>query len=537
MTNPAVPFSFNLWSDPWIDTERCDRTFARLGMEEALLTADQIRTIISSSPLDIVGIHRLLTTVLQDIFQPETYTDLEELIRSQSFPKEPIQEFGRQFAARFDLFSVDAPFLQSADLPLSPDRKTPFKTVAYLAPLVPSGTEVVHFHHGQDVRQVFCPVCCARGLVNIPAFATTGGAGIKPSINGVPPLYVLPAGLNLKINLAASLLTPLFQPPARATQHDQVWWRRAPIVKRSQEVSSVGYLHSLTFPARRVRLHPQAVAVECTFCGEKTDLSVRTMVFEMGEARPKDAPFWFDPFAAYFLREKEGPLPLRPSPGKAAWREFGSLFLTMPENTIGTKKRHPVRPQVVEQWARLGEECKTDCVGAFDFRCIGMRTDMKAKIFEWIDTTFNVPLALMMSTDAGGDIEDALAFARDCVQTAQRVFSKKLNKGKQQGKRFFREKQIIQEMAWQKVSEPFQDLIGKLDAIEKLPREERKGQQKEALVQWGRAVVLNTLKEVETIFDTMGDNGQMLRQRFECIRELSGCLFGSLKKLEEKTYA
>lgn len=536
MTDPAVPFSFNLWSDPWIDVERCDRTFARLGMEDALLTAEQIRTIISSSPLDIVGIHRLLTAVLQDIFQPKTYADLEALICSQAFPQEPIQAFGHQFTDRFDLFSVDVPFLQSADLPLSPDGKTN-KTVAYLAPLVPSGTAVVHFHHGQDDQQVFCPVCCARGLVNIPAFATSGGAGIKPSINGVPPLYVLPAGLNLKLNLAASLLTPLFQPPARATQHDQVWWRRQPIVKRSQEVSFIGYLHSLTFPARRVRLHPQAGAVECTLCGEKTGLSVRTMVFEMGEARPKDAPFWFDPFAAYFLREKERPLPLRPSPGKAAWREFGSLFLTVPENTAGTKKRHPVRPQVVEQWARLGEGHYTDCVGAFDFRCIGMRTDMKAKIFEWVDTTFNVPLALMMSTVAGVDIEDALAFAGDCVQTAQRVFRKKLNKDKQKGDRFSREKQAIQEMAWQTFADPFQDLIGKLDAIEKLSAEEQKRQRKEALVQWGRAVVRNTLKVVETKFDTMGNNGQMLRQRYECIRALSGYLSGSLKKLEEKTYA
>lgn len=537
MIDTPVPLSFNLWTDPWIDIERCDGTFARLGIEKTLLTADQIRAVISSSPLDIVGIHRLLTAILQDIFNPQTYAHLEDLICTPVFPEEAIRAFGRQYASRFDLFSVEAPFLQSADLTLSPNRKTPLKTIGYLAPLVPSGTAVVHFHHGQDDRQVFCPACCARGLVNIPAFATSGGAGIKPSINGVPPLYVLPAGLNLKASLAASLLIAPFQPAVRASQHDQAWWRRQPVVKRSQEVSSVGYLHSLTFPARRVRLHPLAGPVECTLCGEKTDLSVRTMVFEMGEARSKDAPFWFDPFAAYFLREKEGPLPLRPSPSKAAWREFGSLFLTMPETTTGTKKRHPIRPQVVEQWTRLGEQGITDRVGAFDFRCIGMRTDMKAKIFEWVDTTFNVPLALMKSADAGLDIEDALAFAGDCVRTAQFVFRAKMNAGKKNGERFAHERQAIQEMVWQRLADPFQVLIGNLEAIEKLTGEERRGQRKDAMVQWGRTVVLITLKVTETIFETMGDDGQMLRQRYECMSELSSRLFGSLKKMEETTNA
>ena len=537
MTEPSYPLSFNLWADPWIDLEHCNGTISRLGIADALLTAHEIRAVISSSPLDIVGIHRLLTAILQDIFQPETYEDLRDLIHANDFPEIPIREFGQQFASRFDLFSIDAPFLQSADLPLTPDRKTPTKTVGYLAEIVPCATSVVHFRHGQDDRQMFCPACCARGLVNIPAFAKSGGAGIKPSINGVPPLYVLPSGMNLKDSLAASLLIPPFLPAVRATQHDQAWWRRQPVVKRSQEVSSVGYLHSLTFPARRVRLHPKEGSVECTLCGEKTDLSVRTMVFEMGEARSKDAPFWFDPFAAYFLREKEGPLPLRPSPSKAAWREFGSLFLTMPENTTGTKKRHPVRPQVVEQWTRLGEQGITDHVGAFDFRCIGMRTDMKAKIFEWVDTTFNVPLALMKSAEAGLDIEDALAFSSDCGRTGQFVFRTKMNAGKQKGERFSHERQAIQEMVWQRLADPFHELVGRLEALEMLPTEERQEKRKDAIVQWGRTVVLITLKVIEIIFDTMGDDAQMLRQRYECTSELSGRLFGSLKKMEETTNA
>ena len=233
--------------------------------------------------------------------------------------------------------------------------------MAALFPEIPAGTEVTHYHHGVEDDNVFSPAAVAAGLVAVPAFASSGGAGIKPSINGVPPIYVLPGGNSLFESLVAALLIPAFRPSMASRKRDDVWWRRDALVERSKEVTEVGYLHSLTFPARRMRLHPVKVNTICTRSGRFTEWGVRTMIFEMGESRPKDAPWWQDPFAAYRLpvekktsrtaktgtaKKKDQPTPIRPQQGKAAWREFGGLFIQQ-----ATEARRTHRPLFIEQMA------------------------------------------------------------------------------------------------------------------------------------------------------------------------------------------
>jgi len=41
-------------------------------------------------------------------------------------------------------------------------------------------------------------------------------------------------------------------------------------------------------------------------------------------------------------------------------------------------------------------------------RCIGLRTDMKAKVFEWIDTGFEVPGSILGSEEAAYLIDRGL---------------------------------------------------------------------------------------------------------------------------------
>ena len=148
------------------------------------------------------------------------------------------------------------------------------------------------------------------------------------------------------------------------------------------------------FPgARRVRLHPEALPIQCSRCNRESEWAVRQMVFEMGESRPKDAEFWFDRFAAYKI-DKEKPIPIRPVEGKVAWREFASLFL----HTKDDGKSNTRRPSILEQIASL------DLVSdqpVYPFRCIGLRTDMKAKVFEWMDAGFDVPPTMLGDVDAG----------------------------------------------------------------------------------------------------------------------------------------
>jgi CRISPR system Cascade subunit CasA len=411
-------FLFNLWRDPWVQLELPNGEIISAGIEQTLLEASSFKGLYESSPLVVAGIHRLLTAVLQHALSPKSNAEIISVRKAGKFPESAIKEFGTLYAERFDLFSKKAPFMQSADLPLTAGKDA--KTVAYLAPEIPAGTEVTHYRHGAQAEQAFCPACAAGCLAAMPAFATSGGSGIKPSINGVPPVYVLPGGETLFESLALSLITPKYFPTTASKSNDLVWWAREPIVKRSDEILEVGYLHSLTFPARRIRLHPLVESISCIRCGAKSEVGVRTMVYEMGECRPKEAEIWLDPFAAYRKPAKaiDKPIPVRPYSGKALWREYASLFLHEPQ-TAQNEERKMIRPKILEQIAEQDTEME---IQTFQFRCIGMRTDMKAKVFEWIDVGFDLPPALLLDENAGITVQDAVERAKDCAEAASGAF-------------------------------------------------------------------------------------------------------------------
>jgi CRISPR system Cascade subunit CasA len=412
MPDPAEP-GFNLWTEGWIALEKPDGSIEKTGIKNTLLHAEGYRSIYDPSPLTMVGIHRLLVAILQFIIRPEKGAELKKLWKQGIFPADAIDSFGMQYARRFDLFSSKEPFLQSGDIPLA-IHKRDAKSVTYLAPEIPGGTGVTHFRHGGEDVQVFCPACAARGLVTIPAFATSGGSGIKPSINGVPPIYILPGGMNLFESLAASLTLPEYQPEIASRTIDEAWWVREALVGKSAVVGEVGYLHSLTFPARRVRLFPENLQTNCSQCNAECVWGVRQMVFEMGESRPKDSAFWFDPFAAYKI-DKERPIPFRPVEGKATWREFASLFLL----TKGDERSRTRRPSILEQIADLD---LVSNLSVYPFRCTGMRTDMKAKVFEWMDAGFEVPPSMLKDASAGFEVRQATEYAAECASIIGRTF-------------------------------------------------------------------------------------------------------------------
>ncbi|MBN1246353.1 MAG: type I-E CRISPR-associated protein Cse1/CasA, partial [Anaerolineae bacterium] len=155
--------SFSLWTEPWITVEGEDGTLTEMSMAQTLRDAAGLHAIHDPSPLVVVGIHRLLTAVLQDIFTPQTEEDLAALWDRECFPEDSIRAFGERYAHRFDLFSEHAPFLQSADIPLAPDKKS--WDIALLFQELPTGTFVTHYQHGLSSDHVFCPTCAARGLV------------------------------------------------------------------------------------------------------------------------------------------------------------------------------------------------------------------------------------------------------------------------------------------------------------------------------------------------------------------------------------
>lgn len=515
ITPSEMPPPFNLWFAPWITLERQIGEMEQHGIEYALCNAHQFRAIYDLSPLVVVGIHRLLTAILQDALDPQNEDELHDLWQSGEFPADAIRRFGERFADRFDLFSPDRPFMQSADLPMAPVKGDNVKSVASLFAEVPSGTEVIHYVHSVDMDQVYSPAAVAAGIISIPAFASSGGQGIKPSINGVPPIYVLPGGGTLFESLCASLLIPMFRPPMASRKRDNCWWKRDElVVQRSSEVTEVGYLYSLTFPARRIRLHPIKVDAHCTRTGEFTEWGVRTMIFEMGESRPKDAPFWQDPFVAYRLpadrkpsrrtktastaNKKDQPVPIRPQLGKASWREFGSLFLTQEDTARRTE-----RPLVIQQMAELNLAGNRR---AFPFRCVGILTDGKAKNFEWLDFGFDVPPSLLNDPKGATLADKAIVFADNCGSIISSVFSRQFGGNSRKSERHRTTKERMLADYWSTLGLYFRSFILELGD---------QGHQADAYSTW-ISIVVNTAKAMfAQAAESIGDDAANLRKRVE----------------------
>lgn len=456
-SNTPLP-TFNLWHEPWITAERPDGVLETLSIQQILHQAPDLRALYDPSPLITVSIHRLLIAILQDIFQPEAEDDLCEIWDEEKFTPDKIEAFGREFAHRFDIFSEDAPFMQSADLPLIPQKRGKGKSVGYLFQEENAGTAVTHYFHTYDKTHQFCPACCAKGLVFIPAFASSGGAGIKPSINGVPPTYVLPGGENLFQSLTASLTIPQFQPSVASQDNDIPWWKREEtIVHKKGIVSDVGYLHSLTFTPRRIRLQPYRSSKPCSRCQQTGQFLVSDMVFEMGEERPDKAPFWQDPFAAYKVRKDgEAPIPIRPVDGKATWREYEALFLPTEREASA---KGTIRPTIVNQLSFLEDVLPFE--HNFPFQVIGVRTDMKAKTFEWVQNGFQVPPQILESAETGRKIAVAIQFANDVDAIIKKTFTQYFGgDGKQ--KRNENVKKRMSQSYWSLLGDPFFDFVGQL---------------------------------------------------------------------------
>jgi CRISPR system Cascade subunit CasA len=475
-----LPISFNLWHNPWIRVIQPDGQMRELSIGACLAEAHTLAALQDASPLVVAGTHRLLVAILQAIYAPESLDDIADVLRAGQFDQGKLDDFAALHAERFDLFHPTAPFLQTGDVPLDGWRKPEKakkdepkaaaswaepKPIAPLFDEVPGTTYRALYHHITDDQHRVCPACCARGLLTLAAFASSGGAGIRPSINGVPPVYVLPAGTSLFETLALSLTTLDYQPEsAQYPQTENAAWNRQPLITRDREQPTVSYLESLTFPARRVRLYPLAEHVACTQCGVETPIYVQQMLFEMGHRRSEGAPVWEDPFVAFRAPggkragESGGVVPVRPQPGKALWREYTGLLLLDRETQL--------RPKIVRQLAALYDADILDDRHMARFRCIGIRSDGKAKIFEWLDEALEAPPDLLNDALGIELIDQALDQARQVEQTVRFTFDQHFRPLRAQGKkidnkmvRFRTLRDRMLATFWQRLADDFRQFV------------------------------------------------------------------------------
>ena len=535
------PPAFNLWTEPWITLERPDGTLdTPRGLEYTLLHAREYRSLYEQSPLVVAGVHRLLVAILHYALKPNgknyqdwNYLDLQRLWAMPEFPAAEIRQFGEACAHRFDLFSTDAPFMQSSDIPalLQAPKKADrpkLETVAYLMPEIPTGSNVIHYRHGSESTDVFCPVCAAKGLVVMPAFTAQGGPGKAASINGAPPIYILPGGETLFHSLRASLITGPFQ-PGQTVEKDHVWWTRTPtivefgkgdrkkngkLVQSGLPVADIGFLHGLTFTPRRVWLKPEKLNLSCTRCGKTSAWGIRKIVYQAGESPShiNREEFWQDPFVSYYPTSKDSKVPSKaivPEKDMALWRNFVGLFLPLPDD----EKRRDWIAKILLHIAQ--ERSDVD----YPFRCIGMVTKQAAAV-EWLDADLTVPLQLLFDTMRGQDVRSGFTFAEDVRNVLVSKF-KRMLAASDKNKRYFTLRDQMLTDYWAALAHPFLS-----DFVPGMAKDEHGG----AYHRWIDIVVDEAKSAFRTFALLTGHDGNALENQARAISDCEIALFKKRKK-------
>jgi CRISPR system Cascade subunit CasA len=356
---------FDLITEPWVPVVRQeDGSIVSVGLKEALAQAHLFKAIRHPLPTVEFGLYRLLVALVLDIFfltakQDRNTIRLRRLIEKEQFVEAAVEAYFSEYGDRFDLFSETYPFLQ--DVTTGGDDKP----VANLLPSQPSGTNTSHFQHGHEKEFSLTPAEAAQLLVTVAPFMTAGGAGLAPSINGAPPLYVLLTGERLFETVCRNLCA--LDLALETPQDDAPVWRR----KRSigGEQKKAGYAETLTWTPRRIKLTPGEV--------------VQTMRFSAGDSVRFD---WRDPNCAYRMDDK-GAVILRVREGKELWRDVGPIALLR-----GSTEGY-TRPRLLDQVKETGYKKK-----AVSLTLYGMRTDLKMKVFEWQREELAVPTELVEGT-------------------------------------------------------------------------------------------------------------------------------------------
>jgi len=384
--------SYDVLTESWIPVLRRDGSRDALGVKACIEQAQSILEIHDSSPTVEFGLYRLLIAFVLDALiwadrRPEIAEDLGEIMEEGRFDADLIGRYLEDCGDVFDLFHPEKPFLQTKT-----DSKG-HKPIAAMCPTVPSGTNVGHWHHQTEDEIEVSAQVAAQWLVTIAPFMTAGGAGLSPSINGAPGIYVLPQGASLFQTIVMNL-------PLRIDQESgggAIAWRsaRIPGGERTQATA----VEAMTWRPRRIQLIPEIAP--------QGDVRVRRMKFEKGDRAHLD---WVDPNIAYrYAQEKRTPIRMRK--GRLLWRDAGPLFLLQGAEHEGPERRVVFRrPDVVEQAAVC-----TGRDGRLVIHAYGMRTDLKMKVFEWVRARWGIPAKLGRSTRLGGLVHQELGRAEDAA--------------------------------------------------------------------------------------------------------------------------
>lgn len=287
---------WNVLTSSWLEVMTVDAEAQVCSPLEALNKASIIRCIALGSTLDHFAAHRFLLTLLYwkaDI--AGGVQQLRESLLSGELPPVMLDSIKAE-AHHFRMFDNKTPLLQ--DPSLRKAKKKDWRSAGSLFAEFASGTNIAHFHHGDDKKMRLCVPCATIGMLRLIPWSQAGGSGLTPSVHNAPPIMAIASGENLAITLGLNLV------PLSVDAGNAKWSGHFVPADRD---ATIPYLEAFTWNPRRVHLlSPQVVEV-CWRCGKRAIVGVGPIVYlknEQTQKRPDKQPFaWQDPAAFYALDE------------------------------------------------------------------------------------------------------------------------------------------------------------------------------------------------------------------------------------------
>lgn len=290
---------YNLLEKKWIPVLWKDGNSNRVGIIEALECAGGIRCIALASPLDLFAVHRFMLTLLywKADLAGGVERVRESLLKHEKIPSAVLDGI-RKEAHCFDLFDGESPFLQDPTARAAKEKEK--KSAGSLFAELATGTNIAHFHHGDDEDMRLCLPCAVLGMLRLVPWTQSGGAGLTPSVHNAPPIMAIATGDDLAATLGLNLV------PLDVEAGEAKWSGH---FKPTDSTKAIPYLEALTWNPRRIYLSSPRAGV-CWYCGSRNIPTVGKIVYKKNEGTKandqegKRTPFtWRDPSAFYLDNE------------------------------------------------------------------------------------------------------------------------------------------------------------------------------------------------------------------------------------------
>lgn len=295
MENMGETMNYNLLEDEWIPVLWKDGKTGRVGTIKALEYAGEIQCITLANPLDLFAAHRFILTLLY--WKADRANGVkqvrESLLKDEKIPTDLLDDIKKE-RGFFDLFDSNRPFLQDTSVCDNKEKKSVGSLFAELA----TGTNMAHFHHGDDENMRLCMRCVTLGMLRVVPWSQAGGAGLTPSVHNAPPIMAIATGYNLAVTLGLNLV------PLSVKEGVANWSGH---FKPTDPTKPIPYLEALTWNPRRICLPaPEENEGICWRCGQSVVRLVGKIVYKknkdtkLSKKDGKSMPFeWQDPSAFY----------------------------------------------------------------------------------------------------------------------------------------------------------------------------------------------------------------------------------------------